>query len=116
MLVKYKTKRDQLWNALPRGNIPVLSNGNAKVSFNGGKVEAPVRMIRHIEPIPAASAFVTIRKNYKKEDDSKLRFVPYFGEADDLPVDHSIYDLDADDVSFFFFKKVICFVELNWLY
>ncbi len=34
----------------------------------------------------------------QKEDDSKLRFIPYFGETDDLQVDHSIYDIEQDEV------------------
>ena len=48
-------------------------------------------------PLPTASAYVTVRHNVVKEDDTMLRFLPYFGEHDATGIDTSVYsDLDED--------------------
>lgn len=53
--------------------------------------------VQFADPLPAGSVYVSIRDNYSKADDAKLRFVPYFGENDDIHVEKTdLFDLDCD--------------------
>jgi hypothetical protein len=52
---------------------------------------------RLISPVPTATTYVTVRQNVAKEDDKRLRFVPYFGENDKSNFDISHYSEEEEE-------------------
>eukprot|EP00474_Spongospora_subterranea_P010479 CRZ10937.1 hypothetical protein [Spongospora subterranea] len=47
--------------------------------------------------LPEGNSYISVAKSFYKPDDTKLRFLPYFGENDDLRVDTAAYDNSDDD-------------------
>ena len=54
-------------------------------------------MIPHFDSVPRYKDFNTIRKNHHVKDEEVLRYVPYFGETDDVDVTEA-YKVEVRDV------------------
>ena len=49
-----------------------------------GTLSAAATKLPKVEGVPRYKDFNTIRKNHHVKDEEVLRYVPYFGEADDV--------------------------------
>jgi len=51
---------------------------------NRSTLTPPATMLPMVEGVPRYKDFNTIRKNHHVKDEEVLRYVPYFGETDDV--------------------------------
>lgn len=64
---------------------------------NASKMTIHTQSLGLVAPVPSATTYVTVRTNVAKEDDKRLRFVPYFGENDKSNFDISHYSEDEEE-------------------
>lgn len=60
-----------------------MYDANGTVASRGTLTAAAIKLPR-VEGVPRYKDFNTIRKNHHVKDEEVLRYVPYFGESDDV--------------------------------
>ena len=56
------------------------------------------QVVPAVRGLPVCSTYVTIKENFYKDDDKKLRFVPWFGDNDNSRyLDPNLYELEVDE-------------------
>jgi hypothetical protein len=73
-----------------RANLPSLLPEDTRTTVTLGLKIRPC-VLPLICPLPKTTSWVGLRFNHFSEDDAVLRFVPYFGEDDQVGVDLSAY-------------------------
>lgn len=85
-------------------NLPFKEFGAGKKRESGScsssekeSSKIPVTVIGKSQALPVSINYVTVRRNLIQEDDKSLRFLPYFGEDDNIKLDFNAYSSDEDE-------------------
>ena len=73
-----------------------LSVANNPTLLGGGGAYISDELSRD-HTLPERTHYTTVRRNVAKEDDARLHFVPYFGDAEGVTVDVSLYRMGPHD-------------------
>lgn len=76
--------------------LPFKEVGSSKPEGASESTKVPVTSMGKAASLPVSINYVNIRRNAMIEDEKALRFLPYFGENDNIKLDFNAYSSDEE--------------------